>query len=543
MRWLFLLLLAAVPLAAQDPAQNAAISGTVKDASTGQPVAGYTVFTFQGKGWQSTTDPNGRYRLADIPPGSYTISARAGAQFGPTSNTRRVRLAGRDLDNIDFRVVRDGAISGSVVDEYKEPVPDTMVYLVSREYYLGNIGYYFKAATRTDDRGHYTLALVTPGHPYLLLAGPAASRLEAHSNAPLDPKLRRRAVLRTWYPNSPVKESAGAITVRPGEQREGVDIEVKRSASYCISGTLSGPGGPAELAFSLEPLQPSSGISRNGGMYVAMPAGRTGGDGQFRICDLAPGAYRFTAMDRPANMGFNAELRSFMATTITIADRDLNGLKFATAPGVPLEGEVVWDGPAPDKPVETRLGVFLQAMLRTTLGEKADARVDIPGAFRLPSLPLDDYSIRLTLNASGLYVKDVAYAGRSIKNEVFHFGAAAPGAGLRVTVARDGGFLDAAVTDKDGNPQPDVHVIYLPAEIPSEAALAELVESGLTDQAGAWESSTLAPGKYYVAASTGDFDSTVESIARLWRSRTRFQEVNVPPGGSAAVKLEPIDIQ
>jgi hypothetical protein len=334
------------------------------------------------------------------------------------------------------------------------------------------------------------------------------------------------------------------VVVRRGELREGVDIQIKKSAPYCISGTLSGPNGPAELDFEVEALQPSSGTSRNGGMFTGKPSGKTTADGQFRVCDLAPGAYRFTAMDSPRDPnGFIAELHSFVVTTINITDRDLHGLKFTTAPGVPLQGEVVLDGPAPEQPIKARVGVSLDALLRTTLGEKADARVNIPDTFSFPSIPLDDYHLHLTLNARGLYIKDVAYAGRSIKDEVFHFGNAMPGASLRITIAQDGGRLSATVADKDANPLPDMHVLFFPAEIPSEAIFAERIVSGLSDQNGTYQSGTLAPGKYYVAASPDDFDSTVENVARLWRSRTRFQEVNISPGASTAVKLEPITLE
>jgi hypothetical protein len=262
------------------------------------------------------------------------------------------------------------------------------------------------------------------------------------------------------------------------------------------------------------------------------------------MCDLAPGSYRFTAMDRPGDPNsFKADIRSFVVTTINITDRDLNGLKFTTAPGVPLQGEIVLDGPTPEQPIKARLFVFLEAQLRTTLGEKADARVNIPDTFSFPSIPLDDYYLRLTLNARGLYIKDVTYTGRSIKDEVFHFGNTMPGAGLRITIAQDGGLLNATVADKDSNPLPDMHVIFFPADIPSEGIFAERIVSGLSDQTGGYQSATLAPGKYYVAATSDQFDYTVECVARLWRSRNRFQEVNISPGGSAAIKLEPITLE
>ena len=59
---------------------------------------------------------------------------------------------------------------------------------------------------------------------------------------------------------------------------------------------------------------------------------------------------------------------------------------------------------------------------------------------------------------------------------------------------------------------------------------------------GQYTSTTLAPGKYYAVATEDSYDATVESIGKLWRSRNRFTEVDVAPGGAALVTLEPVKL-
>jgi hypothetical protein len=71
---------------------------------------------------------------------------------------------------------------------------------------------------------------------------------------------------------------------------------------------------------------------------------------------------------------------------------------------------------------------------------------------------------------------------------------------------------------------------------------ARLVQ-GQTNQAGQFTSQTVPPGKYYVVATEETVDATPESIGRLWRSRIRYKEVDLPPAGSAQVKLEPGKIE
>ena len=73
--------------------------------------------------------------------------------------------------------------------------------------------------------------------------------------------------------------------------------------------------------------------------------------------------------------------------------------------------------------------------------------------------------------------------------------------------------------------------------------LAATLVSGQTDQLGMYTSHTLAPGKYYLAASEDAIDPTPESIGRLWRSRDRFKEVELAPKGTAQVSLEPVRIE
>jgi hypothetical protein len=84
------------------------------------------------------------------------------------------------------------------------------------------------------------------------------------------------------------------------------------------------PHGAQPIDFSIEPRQPSSGTYADGGSFVGTSSGTTSADGQFRICDLYPGSYRFTASE-------NAQ-PSYIATAITISDRDIDNMKIATMP-------------------------------------------------------------------------------------------------------------------------------------------------------------------------------------------------------------------
>lgn len=79
-------------------AQNGKISGVITDAGTGQPIEGVQVVV-QGTGYGALTQPNGRYFIISVPPGTYTVSARRiGYQSAEVSNVA-VRIdATREID-------------------------------------------------------------------------------------------------------------------------------------------------------------------------------------------------------------------------------------------------------------------------------------------------------------------------------------------------------------------------------------------------------------------------------------------------------------
>ncbi len=549
-----LMLLATAVGFAQTPPVNVSISGMVKDANSGKPLANYLVSTDVNATWvdntilmspstkrvQAMTDDTGRYKLNDLPPGPYRVHASDPQSFGHDV-VRSVALPGNDIDGIDFSFIPEGSITGRVVDDNREPVPGMTVFLVAREYYLGTLGYFLKLTALTNDRGEYKLENVPSGRPYLILVEKRERKLDARSETPLNPRLRKRVPMRTWYPNVPMREGAIAVTVRPQERREGIDIEVKKSPSYCIDGAMLSGSGAGSLRFAIEALSPSSGSSPSGGMYMAPAGGATSADGQFRICDLYPGSYRLTGTEQ--SLGADRQFSSTVVANITVTDRDVNGLRLAAMPGLPLDGEVVWDGDPPPNPPDAKVGLFVQPLFRPSGGEKLDARPAIPDRFSFPSLLVDDYYVRATLNFPGLYVKDVQYGGRSVRYEPLHFGSAVGNTGMRVVVGSDGGTIAARVADKDGNPVADIRVLVIPAIMPSEAFLYDMLRGWSTDQLGQYKSATLAPGKYLVAASNDVIDATPESVNRIWRSRNRFREVDLAPNGSAQVTLEPVKFE
>ena len=92
-------------------ATTASVSGVVRDKTSGQPLAGYTISTYINAGWmdntpitsaatkevKSTSDAAGRYKLTGLPPGSYRVRVR-NPLGSPNDAVRQVTVNGSDLE-------------------------------------------------------------------------------------------------------------------------------------------------------------------------------------------------------------------------------------------------------------------------------------------------------------------------------------------------------------------------------------------------------------------------------------------------------------
>ena len=109
------------------------------------------------------------------------------------------------------------------------------------------------------------------------------------------------------------------------------------------------------------------------------------------------------------------------------------------------------------------------------------------------------------------------------------------GSSLRIVLARDGGTVTVKIANKDGQPVPDCGVVLLPETANSEAALADGMITGQTDQNGTYTSSLIAPGKYFLLAEVNVPDRSPETIGRLLLARTHAQTAELAPNGQAQV--------
>jgi hypothetical protein len=217
------------------------ISGHVYRADTGAPLAGAVLQLLVNRrpvlGAPMPPPPpavrtgaDGAYTFGSLEPGSYSVALSQRAGFLPPrpSSQRAFVAAGEATQNIDFRLQSAAAISGSVHDEYNDPLPGMTAAVFCPDPNLdpraNAYAGYWQTSTSTDDQGNFRLSNFPPGRCYVAIAADGPF----FPGAPL-----KRA---KFYPDAESMEKAQAVEVKPGQEIDNLRFRFP----LALSGTLGG---------------------------------------------------------------------------------------------------------------------------------------------------------------------------------------------------------------------------------------------------------------------------------------------------------------
>lgn len=328
--------------AAQPPDGDptAAISGTVIDGGTGQPVPGAIVsINVSGRtipmGTQArqVTDDKGRFAFVNVwGDNAYLISASkfgyldggVGREKSAADPIRPVSVT-KDQWRSGVRVTiwRPGTISGTVRDEAGDPMVGIIVRTLVRQRVMGRDQLLAGLMTTTDDRGMYRLAGLVPGR-YLVQVPSVQSSMPTkttytgpgQTNAPdggieLDdtsrlvigryplppPTVNGRPMTyaMTFHPATSSVVDALTIELNYGDDRPNVDITLSPVPAVRVSGTVEGPSDAMTLMTVR--LLPAGLESLGQGSETATAL--VDGSGQFTFVNVPPGTY---VIDAPVNI-------------------------------------------------------------------------------------------------------------------------------------------------------------------------------------------------------------------------------------------------
>jgi hypothetical protein len=606
--------------AASSTAQTpGAISGTVVDSVTRQPVRGAIVTlgpaVLIGTGTRQLTDDRGRFIFLGLPPASdYTLEAHKSGYLDRSNlvRPRQVMLApGQWLAEQRLEIIPEGSIAGVVRDERAEPVVGARVRLLALLPIAGRVHPTAGPVTTTDDRGLYRFGSLPEGRylisvpsvqhavpaetPARVAAGASAGQaararpvaaedtgppaLEMNAGhrlviggyvapPPPEPGARPQAYPATFHPEARELEASTPIVLAAGQEREGIDVQLRPVPTFLVSGRIEPaqgitagfplrllPAGPDDLGFGSEAA--TTVVEANGRFtFLNVPAGRYS-----LVLRGLVSSYAFSPrgfeIDRdnvlPPMPGFgrrsgsnlgrvhNAPLGTEYHNTlgdwdpmlwargdVEVSDRDLTGVTLRLQRPAELHGRILRERSkavaptAPLKPAPPDGPVRLEDGIRQTivsadpaegalwLGQPS-AVMDSDDTFTINGLLPGQYLIRVRGPAdAGFSVKSIVWQGADYTHTPFDMTTAASLTGVVITLTDQkqsvAGVVAAAPASGQGT-----SVIAFPVDPKrwtNYGLQPTLLRSVEVSADGRYEV-TLPAGDFYLAAVDG-------SLARAW---------------------------
>ena len=246
------------------------IVGRVLSDPEGQPIAGAQVDAVPidagNGGGRATTDADGRFSIADIAPGNYTVAARA---KGFSARSERVG-AGKGPVQVELRLKKQGLVRGTVVGDDGAPVTAFQLQPRSHKRRLDPAFPRMSLMHVVNEQGEFVLEGLDPGF----------------------------WCVEAWAQGYALTESP-CVRVRQGQEVVGFVVKLARGAT--LKGlAVDASGAPvAGARVSLHPnFEPEAEALRDTEATAAGGEGRTDEQGRFELRDLAARAFQLQ-LDHP----------------------------------------------------------------------------------------------------------------------------------------------------------------------------------------------------------------------------------------------------
>lgn len=556
---------------------------------------------------RSLTTSDGRFLFRDLAKGRYTLTTTASGytpgaygQGRPSGPSQPIDLGDDEKAGmLSVRVWKLGAVGGTVLDESGEPAVGVSVNALKRAITGGHPRFVSAGSASTDDRGMYRIASLVPGdyvvgitviqdtapmsavnasidaglsaprnnsEAYRSMTNSAAGISSSASGfrvgelvlrqgggrpAPA-PDGRIMAYQTQFYPAAAAASQASLVSLKSGDDRRGVDLQLKLVPSVRVSGRVRGPSGPgAFLGMTLVPPSGSD-LTSEGSAQAARTV--TDETGAFTFLGIPAGQYLLKIRMYPhpetaSSPGAGAiplpppaEPTLWALMPISVGDRDITDLAVTLKAGLAMTGRVEFVGsrPAPPPDQIQRLSITLQsAEGRTSSPIATPGRAAADLSFRTAGYPGGRYVAAVATLPMGWTLKSVMSGGRDVSVEPLEL-TDADVKDVVITFTDLTTELSGVVTGARG-PEANAEVIVFPADSAAWKDIGVVARRGRNVRpsgAGAFSMSGLPPGAYFVAAvpvaAIGDWQDPV-FLERLVATATR---VSLGDGEKRTVDLK-----
>jgi uncharacterized protein (DUF2141 family) len=226
-----------------------------------------------------------------------------------------------------------------------------------------------------------------------------------------------------YYPGTTLPSGASTVTLAVGDERQGVDFQLRLVQTARITGTIVGPDGtlPPGTQIGLVAIDPGGNMPNIPG--AGMNMSRTDNTGQFTFSGIAPGQYRLMAraairqappagseaaaaqagrggdQGRGRGPGGPGQITQVLwaSSDVSVSGQNITGLALTLQPGMTISGRVQFEGTTAAPPTDlTRVRVNLAPrgqQLFDLGGGAPPAQVDASGRFSIAGVVPGKYSI------------------------------------------------------------------------------------------------------------------------------------------------------
>lgn len=508
---------------------TATIRGRVVSSENQQPLRKAQVSVFAVELRESrlaTTDIQGRYEVRSLPAGRYSLTASKGSyvalQYGQTRPFQPGRpldvLDGQTIEKVDFALPRGGVISGRVLDEFGDPLPDAQV-LALRVLSVGGSRRMVSAGrgAATNDIGEFRLFALPPGQYYVSATLRNVSPGDSEDRSGYAP---------TYFPGTGNVSEAQRVTVGLAETVSDISMALTPIRVARVSGTAFDSQG-----------RPLSGVVTAMQRAVAMPGmigppGRISPDGSFTLSGIAPGEYTFVAQTGPTGESASAD--------ITVSGDDISGLRLVgTQPSI-VTGRLIVDASA-------RQLLSLPALrLNATPAPVGGVFVAFGGPLPFATIK-DDLTFEVKARAGRARLNLMTPPGWTVKS-VRHRGVDVTDDGIEISVNEDVNDVDIELTNRPtviaglvtndrGETLKDYSIIVFAQDRARWTPGSRYLRTGRPDQHGRYKVSGLPEGDYYAVALEYVDQDDLNDPDFLDRARTKATKVSVGDGDVKSLDL------
>ena len=572
------------------------------------------------------TSAGGGFALRGVSKGALVLTAVKGGyvdgqpgQRRPGGSVQPIRVAdGQRITDVEIRMWRFASMAGTVVDEAGDPVVNTRVRALQRTFVSGRARFSNGPMAVTDDRGQYRIGGLTPGDytvtiPSTQTSVPADLMESFYRGTPLSDANRFRVsremnaigssiapsgsqyAMRSgsqtfslatgtltpitaaggtfvyptvYYPFAAVLADASVITLRSGDERNGIDFQVKPARGMRVSGTLLGPDGPSAITGvrlaaardtdALSPIDVATTMTdwAGGFTFPSVPPGQyvlrvtrfpqppVDVENMSRVSVVPGGAMTITSNPTappsgPPPVPPDATLIAQMP--IVVVDTAIDDLMVPLVPAPRFSGRVEFAGtaerPSADQIVGLRIAADRVDGMRLPESPIPDGigRPESNGQFSTYGVPPGRYVLRVTPAPAGWYLQSAVYEGRDIADLPLDV-ETKDIASVVITFTDRPSSVAGSVSGTQGATAAAVVIAY-PTDEAMWTTSPRRLRTARAAPDGSYSIQALPAGEYYVVAVEEDRVGEWQDPALL-RALARFaQTVQVVEGDRKMVNL------